>query len=274
MDQFFLDAAYKASKTITNHYSTSFSSGIRIFDESLRDPIYGIYGFVRFADEIVDAEHNENRRAILDEFWDETQKAIKQRFSMNPVLHAFQDTVHKYDIDFDFIEAFVDSMYMDIDPRVYDRASYEKYIYGSAEVVGLMCLRVFLKGREQAFDALVPHARALGSAFQKINFLRDIKSDYVDRGRTYFPGIDVSKFNQAQKQEIEDEIQKEFDYAYIGIKQLPMNCRLGVLTAYYYYLELLSIIKKQSPDTILNARMSVPNWRKVQILCTTYLRKS
>jgi len=274
MDQFFLDAAYKASKVITNHYSTSFSSGIRIFDESLRDPIYGIYGFVRFADEIVDSEHNENKREILDEFWKETKKAIDQKFSMNPILHAFQDTVHKYHIDFEFIQAFVDSMYMDIDPIVYDRALYEKYIYGSAEVVGLMCLRVFLKGKDQSFDTLVPHARALGSAFQKINFLRDIKSDYIDRGRTYFPGIDVSKFNQSQKLEIENEIQKEFDFAYIGIKQLPMNCRVGVLTAYYYYLELLKIIKKQSPDTILKARMSVPTWRKLQILGMTYLRKS
>lgn len=272
MKQLFDDISQEMSALTTKRYSTSFSLGISFLNKDLHKPIYSIYGFVRFADEIVDSFHGFDKEALLAEFKTETYKSIDQGISLNPILNSFQWAVNKYGIPLDLIETFLNSMEMDLDNYVYDEASYEQYILGSAEVVGLMCLKVFVKGDETEYEKLKPAAMKLGSAFQKINFLRDLKADYQELGRTYFPGIDMREFNATVKKEIEADIEKDFKAGYEGILKLPKEARFGVYMAYKYYFKLFKKIKAKSAHSILNERIRIPNYRKVRILFTSYLR--
>lgn len=266
----FSSVSYECSKLITNRYSTSFSLGIRMFAKELRQPIYAIYGFVRFADEIVDTFHENDKAALLADFRKETFKAIRDQISLNPVLHCFQQVVNKYNIDHEHIHAFLDSMEMDLQKTAYyDQSEYKKYIYGSAEVVGLMCLKIFLHGNEEEYEKLKPYACALGSAFQKINFLRDMKSDFVERGRVYFPGIDFRHFTEIDKKSIEEDIQKEFTEAYKGIKLLPRSSRLGVYSAYQYYINLFQKIRNLPANIVTEKRVRVSDKRKIYLLTTS-----
>lgn len=264
----------ECSKHITNRYSTSFSMGIRVFDKRFRSPIYAVYGFVRFADEIVDTFHDFPKKALLDRFREDTYRAIEERISLNPVLHAFQETVHQYQIERELIDAFLDSMEMDLHFDRYHDSLYKKYIYGSAEVVGLMCLRVFVEGDDEQYQRLKAPACSLGSAFQKINFLRDMKSDFDERGRVYFPGVDYTQFCQQDKLEIEADIKKDFDDAYKGIVQLPEGARFGVYLAYIYYTNLFKKIRSAPADRVTQERIRVPNRRKAVLLFSSALRNS
>jgi phytoene/squalene synthetase len=272
MKQIFDDISQEMSALTTKRYSTSFSLGISFLSKDLHKPIYSIYGFVRFADEIVDSFHGFDKETLLTEFKVETYKAIAQGISLNPILNSFQWAVNKYQIPLDLIETFLNSMEMDLDKHAYDKATYEQYILGSAEVVGLMCLKVFVNGNEAEYERLKPSAMKLGSAFQKINFLRDLKADYQELGRTYFPGIDMQEFNATVKKEIEADIEKDFRAGYEGILQLPKEARFGVYMAYKYYFKLFKKIKTKSADSILTERIRIPNYRKVRILFTSYLR--
>ncbi|WP_374949075.1 phytoene/squalene synthase family protein [Mucilaginibacter sp.] len=258
----FDETCFECSKLITIKYSTSFSNGIKAFEERFRYPVYAIYGFVRYADEIVDTFYDYNQRELIDEFREETFKAIDRGISTNPVLQSFQQVVNQYGIEKELIESFLNSMKMDLDKTAYDADGYKVYIYGSAEVVGLMCLRIFVENDCDLYDRLVPKARSLGSAFQKINFLRDIKSDYEDRGRTYFPQVDFTNFTQADKTFIETDIKKDFDDALEGIKLLPKGSRLGVYVAYVYYLQLFKKIKGTSAGTLTQKRIRVSDTKK------------
>lgn len=262
----------ECSSLITRRYSTSFSMGIRVFDIKYRSPIYAIYGFVRFADEIVDTFHDFPKKELLDKFRSDTYEAIKSGISLNPVLHSFQNVVNKYNIERELIDAFLDSMEMDLNLNAYEDNLYQKYIYGSAEVVGLMCLRVFVNGDDQLYHHLYASARSLGSAFQKINFLRDIKSDFDERGRVYFPGVDFRSFNLRDKLQIESDIKKDFDDALIGIKQLPQGVRFGVYLAYKYYTKLFQKIKSASPSKVKEERIRVNDGRKVVLLFSSAFR--
>jgi phytoene/squalene synthetase len=264
----------ECSGLITRRYSTSFSLGIRLFAKKFREPIYSIYGFVRFADEIVDTFHEYDKKKLLSEFRKDTRNAIEQGISLNPVLHSFQDVVNEYGIDYHLIEAFLDSMEMDLDDLKYDRALYEKYIYGSAEVVGLMCLRVFLRDSSGSYDELKPYAMALGSAFQKINFLRDIKDDYYNKGRSYFPGVDINNFSDFQKKEIEDDIAIDFAKGLKGIMMLPAGSRFGVYIAYIFYYHLFLKIKSLSFEKILSERVRIRNRRKAYLLAKYSIKHS
>jgi phytoene synthase len=259
----FNQTCFECSKLITNKYSTSFSTGIKAFDKRFRYPVYAIYGFVRYADEIVDTFYEHDQRQLIDDFKEETFKAIDRGISTNPVLQSFQQVVNQYHIEKELIDAFLTSMKMDLDKTAYDDDGYKTYIYGSAEVVGLMCLRIFCENNTELYDQLIPKARSLGSAFQKINFLRDIKSDYEDRGRTYFPQIDFGNFTEADKQQIETDIKKDFDDALDGIKQLPKGSRLGVYVAYIYYLQLFKKISATSARTIIQKRIRVSDTQKL-----------
>ncbi len=272
MFELFEQSAFKTSKEITNLYSTSFGKGIESLDKKLRNPIYGIYGFVRYADEIVDTFYKFDQRLLLDEFVAETYKAIERKISLNPVLHAFQKVVNEYEIERELIDAFISSMKMDLDNVKYNQAYYSEYIYGSAEVVGLMCLRVFTERNAELYNNLQPFAKSLGAAFQKINFLRDIQSDFEDRGRVYFPGVDFKAFSAEKKKEIEVDIQNDFDLAYKGILLLPKSSRGGVYLAYVYYLALFSKIKKVAASRILNERIRVADSEKVILMAETYFR--
>ncbi|MEY3678446.1 MAG: hypothetical protein RI924_587, partial [Bacteroidota bacterium] len=231
MIELYDETCLECSKLITKKYSTSFSTGIRAFDKRFHYPIYAIYGFVRYADEIVDTFHEHDKTQLIANFRLETATAIAQKISLNPVLHAFQLVVNQYQIDQQLIEAFLKSMEMDLDKQTYDQQAYEEYIYGSAEVIGLMCLRIFCEGDDARYQALVGYARKLGAAFQKINFLRDIRSDYEERGRVYFPGVDFNSFTEQNKQAIEADIQIDFDEGLKGIRLLPLPCRQGVYIA-------------------------------------------
>lgn len=264
----------ECSQLITSRYSTSFSLGIRVFDKKFRAPIYAIYGFVRFADEIVDTFHQYPKRELLERFWDETHRAIDERISLNPVLQAFQETVNAYGIERELIDAFLLSMEMDLSHSAYEDSLYKQYIYGSAEVVGLMCLRVFCEGDDAKYQRLKEPARALGSAFQKINFLRDMKSDFDDRGRVYFPGVDFTQFTEADKRMIEADIKKDFDFAHTGIVQLPKGVRLGVYLAYVYYLNLFKKIRSSPAEQVKKQRIRVNDGRKMLLLFSSALRNS
>ncbi|MGY4539719.1 phytoene synthase [Mucilaginibacter sp. UYNi724] len=261
----FDETCFECSKLITTKYSTSFSTGIKAFDQRFRYPIYAIYGFVRYADEIVDTFYDHDQRLLIDEFKEETFKAIDRGISTNPVLHSFQQVVNHHNIDKDLIEAFLSSMKMDLDKTAYDNDGYKTYIYGSAEVVGLMCLQIFCENDVSLYDQLVPKAKSLGSAFQKINFLRDIKSDYEDRGRTYFPEVDFTNFTETDKKIIETDIKQDFDDAFEGIKLLPKGSRLGVYVAYVYYLQLFKKIKATTAFTIMQKRIRVSNTQKLSL---------
>ncbi len=270
--QLFHDTCFECSSLITRRYSTSFSMGIRLFHPRFRAPIYGIYGFVRFADEIVDTFHDYPKEDLLRRFREDTWRAIDERISLNPVLHSFQQVVHRYGIDTELIEAFLKSMEMDLSNAAYDSSGYDEYIYGSAEVVGLMCLRVFCEGDDARYQRLKASARRLGAAFQKINFLRDIKSDFDERGRVYFPGVDFGQFTNEDKWRIEADIKEDFDAALEGIRRLPKGARLGVYVAYKYYTQLFAKIKSAPAQRVAQERFRVSDKRKVYVLFSSALR--
>lgn len=272
MKAFFDTLSHDISEMTTKRYSTSFSLGINSLSKDLHQPIYGIYGFVRFADEIVDSFEGFDKATLLEDFKAQTFRAIEEKISLNPILNSFQWAVNEYKIPLDLIETFLHSMEMDLDDRVYDQAEYEKYILGSAEVVGLMCLKVFVRGDEKEYLRLKPSAMKLGSAFQKINFLRDLRADYKELGRVYFPGIDITAFDSSVKKEIEIDIEKDFQAGYEGIKQLPKNARFGVYMAYKYYYKLFEKIKGLDAEKILHERIRIPDNKKYRLFVTSYVR--
>ncbi len=267
------ETCFECSKVITEKYSTSFSSGIKAFHEELRYPVYAIYGFVRYADEIVDTFHDQDKAQLIADFKEDTYKAITQKISLNPVLHSFQMVVNQYHIEQDLIEAFLQSMEMDLDKKAYDEANYKTYIYGSAEVIGLMCLRIFCNNDDKLYQSLLPMARSLGAAFQKINFLRDVKSDLEERGRTYFPDVDFTNFTRQDKEAIERDIKTDMDDAYKGIVLLPESARLGVYIAYKYYLQLFKKIANTPASTILQQRIRVSDNHKRALYCKALIKR-
>jgi phytoene/squalene synthetase len=265
MIELYHQTSRNTSKFITRTYSTSFSLGIKLLDKSIHNAIYSIYGFVRLADEIVDTFHNFPKAEMLEEFKMETYKAIERKISVNPVLQSFQDVVNEYKIDIKLIDLFLKSMEQDLNDIKYSNTAYDEYIVGSAEVVGLMCLKVFVNGNEKLYSELEEPARKLGAAFQKVNFLRDVKADYEELGRTYFPGVDLTSFTSAEKSEIEKDIQSDLFSALEGIKKLPQSSRLGVFVAYRYYLSLFKKIKNIPSERLMQERVRVPNFRKLFI---------
>ena len=269
--QLYSDTAFACSEIITRNYSTSFALAIKTLDKRFRAPICGIYGFVRYADEIVDTFHDYDKKALLEEYKKDTYKAIYQGISLNPVLHAFQEVVNKYEIDLEHIENFLRSMETDLETSTHQEQSFDNYIYGSAEVVGLMCLQVFCEGDKEKYNSLKSFACKLGAAFQKVNFLRDVQSDFEERGRVYFPGIEWKSFNNLSKEKIEAGIQQDFDDAYKGILLLPEGARLGVYLAYKYYLSLFRKIKKVPAMQIMQSRIRVSNQKKIALLLQSYV---
>ena len=272
MKQLFDELSYSVSKITTQKYSTSFSLGILALKPSIRNAIYAIYGFVRLADEIVDSFHEYDKEKLLNRLKIETQNALEERISLNPILQFFQETVHKYEIDTVLIDQFLNSMEMDLQKIDYNSALYNEYIFGSAEVVGLMCLQVFTEGNKEKFEELKPYAMKLGSAFQKINFLRDLKDDYQILGRTYFPNVDMAVFDNHIKCQIEKEIEEEFKEALIGIKKLPNSSMFGVYLAYKYYISLFRKIKRKKSSEILNNRVRVSKPQKIVVAFKSYVR--
>lgn len=272
MKQLFDELSYSVSKITTEKYSTSFSLGILALKPSVRSAIYAIYGYVRLADEIVDSFHDYDKDKLLKRLKVETDNALNEGISLNPILQSFQETVHKYNVDKELIFQFLHSMEMDLQKIDYNSDLYNEYIYGSAEVVGLMCLQVFTEGNKEKYEELKPYAMKLGSAFQKINFLRDLKDDYQVLGRTYFPNIDMCVFDNCIKVQIEKEIEQEFKEALIGIKKLPNSSLFGVYLAYKYYLSLFHKIKRKSSVEILNSRVRIPNAQKLVVAFKSYLR--
>lgn len=274
MKQLFDRVSVECSKLTTRSYSTSFSLGIYCLNRQLHEPIYSIYGFVRFADEIVDTFHDFDKATLLQEFRQDTYTAIERKISLNPILNSFQDVVNRYNIERELIDCFLDSMEMDLSKQTYTIDNYKKYILGSAEVVGLMCLRVFTNGDEKMYQALKPAAMKLGSAFQKVNFLRDIQSDYNSLGRLYFPNVDMARFSDDDKEKINYEIEQEFNEALAGIKQLPSSSRFGVYVAYVYYKALFNKIKSLPSAKIMNERVRIPNVQKMTLLAGSYFKHS
>ena len=262
------------SKITTQNYSTSFSMGVRILNSKYREGIYSIYGFVRYADEIVDTFTDQDQRVIFEEFRQETYKAIERKFSINPIIDSFQMAVRKYSIDHELIEAFLLSMEMDLTHDIYSPETLKTYIYGSAEVVGLMCLRVFYFNEPEKYDQLVIPARKLGEAFQKVNFLRDAHDDFNEKGRIYFKDIDFDNFTEETKKQLEAEIEKDFQDSMEGIRQLKKQVRLGVYLAYTYYIHLLKEIKKARPEEILKKRYRITNTKKSYLLVNAYLKNA
>lgn len=272
--QLFDRTSYRCSKAVTNIYSSSFSLAIKFLHKDFIRPIHSIYGFVRLADEIVDSFHDFKKRQLLDRLKDETHQAIAEGISLNPILNSFQWVVNEYQIEPEMIDTFLASMEMDLMKEHYDQEKYEQYILGSAEVVGLMCLKVFTEGDQEMYEDLKPSAMKLGSAFQKINFLRDLKADYNELGRSYFPGIEVSKFDDATKRTIEADIQSDFDAGYEGILALPKKARFGVYLAYIYYTALFAKIANLPSTDILSTRISVSKREKIRLLFGSYIRHS
>ena len=267
MNKIYDQLSFQCSKTTTQLYSTSFSMGISMLEKKYQEPIYNIYGFVRLADEIVDNMHGHDKKILLNQLKIDYLEAIKNKISLNPILNSFQKTVNQYDIDLALIEQFMISMEMDLDTKkTYTKEKYDYYILGSAEVVGLMCLKVFVDGNVNQYKKLSTFAKNLGSAFQKINFLRDLSSDFHELGRTYFPNVDLNKFSDITKNQIELDIQNDFDASFEGIKLLPKGIRSGVLLAYYYYVDLLNSIRIKSANDILKSRIRISNWRKLKLL--------
>ena len=260
------------SEITTKAYSTSFSLGIKILDKRLHHPIYGIYGFVRFADEIVDSFHNYNKKELFNKYKSDTYLGINNKISLNPIINSFQEVVNKFEIDHSLIESFLDSMEMDLKDQNYDENTYKKYIVGSAEVVGLMCLTIFVNGDINKYNKLKPYAMKLGSAFQKINFLRDINDDYKKLGRTYFPEINIENFSKSDKLKIENEIENEFIEGLKGIRMLPNTSKGGVYLAYKYYYNLFKKIKKIPAHQILEKRTRISNFRKFIILVLSMIK--
>lgn len=264
--------SFDISTIVTKRYSTSFSLSILLLPRKLRKAIYAIYGYVRVADEIVDSFLGYNQQEMLDEWRLETDRAIDRKISTNPILHCFQDVVHEYNIDQELIDAFLHSMEMDLHKSNHTPQSYQEYIYGSAEVVGLMCLKVFLNGNQDSYEALKPYAKSLGAAFQKVNFLRDLNHDFTELDRAYFPNIDISNMDSHTLDEVCTDIQKDFDQALIGLQRLPKSSRCAVYIAYKYYLRLFKKIKGLGTQKVLEQRIRIPNLIKVRILFSSYLR--
>ncbi len=263
----------KLSAIFTRAYSTSFSLGIRFLSRSLHDPIYSIYGFVRLADEIVDTFHDYNKEFLFERFREDVDMAISQKISLNPILHSFQTVVNLYNIERELIDAFLYSMEMDLNKKVYNRDDFNRYVLGSAEVVGLMCLRVFCNGKEEEYTRLKPYAMKLGAAYQKINFLRDLRADYEIMGRTYFPDIDMKNFGETEKKKIEEEIQADFHEGKIGIDMLPQSAAFGVYLSYVYYYTLFRKIQKTAAHKLLSERIRISDVRKYCILFRVLLIK-
>ena len=264
---------FDCSRVVTQKYSTSFSIGIKAFEPKFRAPVYAIYGFVRLADEIVDTFHEHDKHKLIKEFRLDTFKAIEQKISLNPILQAFQAVVNQYQINPELIDAFLCSMEMDLDKKIHNKESYQTYIYGSAEVIGLMCLKVFCGGDDKQYLHLLPAARSLGSAFQKVNFLRDIKSDLEERGRMYFPEIDFTNFGEADKQRIEADIKKDFDDGFKGLKQLPKGARLGIYIAYICYSQLFKKITKLPASVVLQKRIRISDTHKLSLYCKALVQQ-
>lgn len=272
MKNIYDEVAIASSKLITRRYSTSFSLGIYFLDSKIHNDIYSIYGFVRLADEIVDSFHGYDQEKMLKEIREETEKAIRRQISINPVLNAFQQTVNQYNIEWQLIDTFLKSMEMDLTQNAHDSGSFDDYVLGSAEVVGLMCLRVFTNNDTELYDKLKEPAMKLGAAFQKVNFLRDLKADYQELGRSYFPEVDLSRFTEADKAAIEDGIRMDFDAAYEGIKQLPSCAKLGVYLAYIYYRALFKKISKLSPKRVMHERIRISNYFKFGLMFDSLIR--
>ena len=271
MKKLFDDLSFKISKQTTKQYSTSFSLGILALSSKIRNPIYAIYGYVRLADEIVDSFHGFDKEKLLSRFRDDTFLALEEKISLNPIMQAFQETVSQYEIDHELIKQFPRSMEMDLHKIDYNSELYKEYILGSAEVVGLMCLHIFVNGDKAEFERLKPSAMILGSAFQKVNFLRDMKDDYDVLGRTYFPNVDIKAFDNQVKLEIENEITNEFQLALEGIKKLPTSSRFGVYLAYRYYLSLFKKIKRTSATKMINQRIRISNSKKISLMMGSYV---
>ncbi|MHA7865125.1 phytoene/squalene synthase family protein [Flagellimonas marinaquae] len=272
MKTIFDNVSYDCSKIVTKSYSTSFSLATKMLAPSIRADIYNIYGFVRFADEIVDTFHDYNKAQLFDTFEKDMERAIEDKISLNPILNAFQHTYHKYDIPHHLVESFMKSMRMDLTKKNYETFDeYREYIYGSADVVGLMCLCVFVDGDKEKYERLKESAMALGSAFQKVNFLRDLKADYEDLNRTYFPNTDLLELDEVSKKRIVDEIKTDFEVGYAGIVELPEQAKFGVYTAYRYYKKLLQKLQSTPPLEIKNTRIRVPNYQKFGLLAQSYV---
>jgi phytoene/squalene synthetase len=272
MKQLFDDVSFKCSKLVTKDYSTSFSLAVYMLSPSIRDAIYSIYGFVRFADEIVDSFHGFDKENLINDFENDYYKAYRSGISLNPILNSFQHTVKQYNISDDLIQAFLKSMKMDLIKLDYNsKDEYEEYIYGSADVVGLMCLKVFVKGNNQRYEQLKDEAMRLGSAFQKVNFLRDLKDDNLILNRNYFPGVDLNSFDEKAKKAIISEIKEDFRIAYQGIVKLPIEAKFGVYTAYVYYKKLLKKLENTPCKEIGNTRIRVSNYTKATLLAQSFV---
>ena len=273
MKKLFDQVSESCSRIVTESYSTSFTLATKMLDSSIRQDIYNIYGFVRFADEIVDSFHNYDKKELLNLFEKDLKKSIEDKISLNPILNSFQKTVHNYQIDYELVDSFLNSMKLDLDKNKYlTKKEFDQYVYGSADVVGLMCLKVFVKGNKNQYNDLRPYAMSLGSAFQKVNFLRDLKADHDGLNRSYFPNLNIDKFDEPTKKIILDEIDKDFRHALKGIFKLPSSARFGVYTAYKYYLKLLNKLRKTHPLKIKSSRIRVPNYQKVNVLARSYVR--
>lgn len=272
--ELYLRNSLQCSRITTKNYSTSFSLAIRLLNPRYKDPIYAIYGFVRFADEIVDTFFSQNQQKEINEFKKDAFIAIENNYSPNPIIHSFQWVVNRFNIDKELIEAFFNSMEMDLYVDNHDNKGFNEYVYGSAEVVGLMCLRVFCYGDNVLFDNLKHYARSLGAAYQKVNFFRDLSADYIDRGRTYFPDIDMKKFDNDVKVKIEKDIEKDFKDSLAGIKKLPNDARIGVFLSYSYYLALFRKIKRTDAKELINKRIRISNFRKILIMLISIMKNS
>ena len=273
MKEIFDKVSYECSERVTKTYSTSFSMATKLLSKSIRKDIYNIYGFVRFADEIVDSFHSYNKSELFNSFCQDLDKALLNKISLNPILNSFQHTFHKYSIDRDLVESFMKSMKMDLKKKKYSSVKeYKEYIYGSADVVGLMCLKVFVQGNDEQYKKLKKNAMKLGSAFQKVNFLRDIKADQQNLKRSYFPNTQFNKLSESEKNEIVNEIEDDFRIGLQGIKELPIVAKFGVFIAYRYYNQLLKKLKKTPAREIINQRIRVPNLKKLELLTRSYVK--
>ena len=273
MKKLFDQVSENCSKVVTQSYSTSFTLATKMLDSSIRQDIYNIYGFVRFADEIVDSFHDFDKQHLLNLFELDLKKSIKDKISLNPILNSFQKTFNKYEIDYELVDSFLKSMKWDLNKKQYlNKEEFDEYVYGSADVVGLMCLKVFVKGNQKQYNDLKPYAMSLGSAFQKVNFLRDLKADHDGLNRSYFPNLNIEEFDEESKKIILNEINKDFSHALKGIFLLPSSARFGVYTAYKYYLKLLNKLKKTNPLKIKTTRIRVPNYQKINVLARSYIR--
>jgi len=273
MKTIFDRVSYNCSKIVTESYSTSFALATKMLSTSIRKDIYNIYGFVRFADEIVDTFHDYDKERLFKNFEQSLENALTNKISLNPILNSFQHTYHKYAISHHLVEAFMKSMRMDLSKKEYTTtAEYKEYIYGSADVVGLMCLCVFVNGDKRKYEDLKESAMALGSAFQKVNFLRDLKTDFEDLNRSYFPNTNLSKLDEISKKRIVEEIKADFALGYSGIVKLPETAKFGVYTAYRYYKKLLHKLQGTPPKEIKNTRIRVPNYQKFGLLAESYMK--